>query len=629
MCGIVGKFIFKEQKTVLQKEIQAMTDAIAHRGPNDQGWYVKNNIGLGNRRLSIIDLSPAGHQPMSNHSKTIWITFNGEIYNFKELREQLVKKGYQFASHTDTECIIYLYQEYGIKCLNYLRGMFAFAIWDETKKQLFLARDRLGKKPLKYYIDKEKIVFASELKAILKDPTIPKEPDFEAIHHYLSLQYTPTPHTGFKGIYKLPPGHYATISSQGIIHIQQYWQLDHSKKTYKSKSQWSKEIIEQLKESVRLRMIADVPIGAFLSGGIDSSLIVALMRMITSKPIQTFTISFAENNYDESSFARIVAEKFNTHHTEFKVTPDVINILPDIVRAYEEPFADSSAIPSWYLSQMTRQHVTVALNGDGGDENFAGYQRYNILKFLSMAHIFPLSLRKKIIAPLAQFLLGLWNNPRQEKAKVLFESIQHSLGKTYFYLISYFNDEQKQKLYKQNFIKHLNSPHTSSIIEEKLSIVRSKNDLIDSLLALDIKTYLPDDLLTKIDIASMAHSLEVRSPFLDHIFMEFTSTIPSSLKLMGQTNKYILKKAIKDVLPTPIINRRKMGFQAPISVWFKKDLNGYLRQHLLSKNTAILEWFNAKEIENLIYSHQKNKTSYAHQLWALLTLEHWHKVFFN
>ena len=629
MCGITGKLTFSNKTPPTQSVLKSMTDAIAHRGPDDEGFYIKGPVGLGNRRLAIIDLTTAGHQPISNEDKTIWVVFNGEIYNFQDLTKKLKKQGHRFTSHTDTECLAHLYEEYGLSCLEHLRGMFAFAIWDEKKQQLFLARDRLGKKPLKYYIDKEKIVFASELKAILKDPSVPKIPDYEAINHYLSFQYAPTPLTGFKGIKKLPPAHYAIVKTNGELIIKRYWQLDFSKKLEFSETKWQKEILERLEEAVKLRLISDVPLGAFLSGGTDSSAIVALMSKLSNKPVKTFSIGFGEKTFDETPYARIIAKRFKTEHKEFTVKPNAVAVIPELVKAYEEPYADSSALPSWYLAKMTRQHVTVALNGDGGDENFAGYQRYNLLKLLAIGYNFPEAVRKKLISPLAKFLIGFWRNPRQEKASRFFDTLSGNIQTSYFQLVSYFNEQQKQTLYSPNFEKHLSGQNSTQLLLEKFKQLKTGKNLIDQLLAIDIETYLPDDLLVKMDIASMSHSLEVRSPLLDHKFMEFTAQIPSSLKLHGQTNKYIFKKAVGSILPREILERGKMGFGVPIGDWFKKELAGYLREVLLSPKALERGLFKPEEIRRIIEAHQNGKTNYTHHLWALLMLEHWFQIFFD
>ncbi len=375
MCGIAGKLNFKNQP-VEKTDILAMMNEIKHRGPDDEGIYLNNNIGLGHRRLSIIDLSSNGQQPMPDESKRFWITYNGEVYNFLELKKELLRDGVRFKSNTDTEVIIYLYKKYGAECLKLLRGMFAFAIWDNEKKELFLARDRIGKKPLKYYLSNNVLIFSSELKAILKNKEVKKEIDWQAIDKFLTYKYVPAPRTGFKNIHKLPPAHCMTIKANGEKIIKQYWDLNFEKKLDLSEKDWLKNITNKLKESVQARLISDVPLGVHLSGGIDSSLIVALMAEIQNKPIKTFSIGFKEKKYNELNYARLVAKKYKTNHQEFIIDPKAAEILPELAYSYEEPYADASLLPSYYLSKITKEHVTVALNGDGGDEVFAGYDRY-------------------------------------------------------------------------------------------------------------------------------------------------------------------------------------------------------------------------------------------------------------
>jgi len=603
MCGIAGKFNFG-QKPVTEAELKAMTDAIAHRGPDQAGFWTNNNIGFSFRRLAIIELSPAGNQPMSDAEGKIWIVFNGEIYNFQSLRAELEKDGVKFRSKGDTEVIIYAYKKYGVKCLEKLRGMFAFASWDENKKELFAARDRLGKKPFKYYVDKNTFIFASELKAILKCAEVKKEPDREAIANYLSFQYVPHPATGFVGIKKLPPAHYLRVQESGEIVTERYWNLDYREKWELSEKEWTEKIIDKLAEAVRLRMIADVPLGAFLSGGTDSSAIVALMSQFSSAPVKTFSIGFKEATHNELPYARLTAEKFKTDHHEFVVSPEAIKLLPKLIYHYEEPYADSSALPSWHVAEQTKQHVTVALNGDGGDENFAGYLRYN---FYQLAHQHPII--AKLFGPLIAKLM-LRPKWRQQKALKFLKRLREGAApaQKYFPLIAYIDNYPNQAL---------------TSIEAKFEQALA-TDSLDQLLWADINSYLPDDLLVKIDIATMAHSLEGRSPLLDHEFMELTAKIPSSLKLKGNTNKYIFKRALKQILPAEILNRPKMGFSVPIDRWFRNGLLGYLKATLLAPKAIARSPLDAGEVNRLINSHASGQNDYANELWTLLTLELWY-----
>lgn len=626
MCGIAGRISFAN-KNIYIPELKKMIDAIAHRGPDDEGFYISKDrkVGLGHRRLSIIDLSAAGHQPM-NYLNRYWIIFNGEIYNFQEEKEGLKKIGYQFKSKTDTEVILALYDKYKEKCLDHLRGMFAFAIYDEKENIFFCARDRIGKKPFKYFYDKNVFIFASELKAILTQKEYKKEPDFEAIHHYLTLQYVPAPMTGFKNIKKLEPAHYLKLDIKNNLLIKKrYWQLDYSQKLDLDEEEWKKRIISKLEESVKIRMISDVPLGAFLSGGIDSSAVVGLMSKHSHKPVKTFSIGFEDEKYNELKYAKIIADKFKTDHTEFIVKPDAIELLPILVKQYEEPYADSSALPTYYVSKLTRDYVTVALNGDGGDENFAGYERYSIQKFSLLYE------RLKIINSSIKLMIKSNKNQWQlsERISRFVDSMGLDYKKRFISYTSFFTNEQKNKLYKDEFTSNNNLTDTYELIAK--SFVKSgAKDKMDQALYADFSNYLPEDLLVKVDIATMAVSLEGRSPFLDHEMLELTAQIPFNLKLKGLNNKkYILKKALKGFLPNEIMYRPKMGFSIPIDKWFKNDLNKYIRKTLLSDKTCIVRYFNKDYIGHLINSHQNTKLNYSNQLWALLTLEIWLQEYFN
>lgn len=632
MCGIIGKLYFSHKTVVDQTRFRSMTNILKHRGPDDDGFYFNKNVALGFRRLAIIDLSPAGHQPMGNEDGTVWVVFNGEIYNFVALRKILEQKGHHFHSQTDTETIIHLYEEYGIDCLRHLRGMFAFAIWDEKKQKLLLARDRIGKKPLKYYLGKNFIIFASELKALLRDPDVPKNIDYEAIHHYLSFQYVPYPMTGFKNINKLPPAHYISVSfSDSKVMIEgpkRYWKLDYSKKLNLSENEWKNEIMARLEESVKLRMMADVPLGAFLSGGIDSSAIVGLMAKNSSKPVKTFSIGFKEESHNELPYARLIADRFKTEHTEFIVEPKALEILPMLVYHYEEPYADSSAIPTYYVSKLTRQHVTVVLNGDGGDENFAGYGRYNVQKFTALYDRVPSLLRKYVIHQGARLAAGIFKNTFFDRARRFSESFIEGRPRRYLEYICYFNEKGKRELYTPEFLKSIQSIDSRDLIEEKFKNAGT-DDIIDQALSVDFNSYLPDDLLVKVDIASMAVSLEGRSPLLDHQFLEFTAQMPSALKIKGQEKKYIFKKALEGFLPEKTLYRKKMGFGVPLEHWFRGELKDYIRENLLglkAKNRGI---FRPQAIERLISRHQQTKVNHAHKLWSLLTLEKWFQIYFD
>ncbi len=631
MCGITGKVYFNLGQKVTEQEIHRMNEKIKHRGPDDEGIYINptGNVGLGHRRLSIIDLSPAGHEPMCNEDGTVWITFNGEIYNFQTLRPDLEKKGHRFKSNTDVETIIHLWEEYGEQCLKFLRGMFAFAIWDEKKQQLFLARDRVGKKPLKYYIGPDFIVFASELKAFLGEPNIPREVDFEAIHHYLTFQYVPHPMTGFKDIKKLPPAHYLTIDLSGaapkISEPIRYWKLDYSKKLQLTKEEWGNRIIEELETSVKLRMISDVPLGAFLSGGVDSSAIVALMARNSSEPVRTFSIGFNEKSHSELPYAKKVAELYGTKHTEFIVEPKALEILPALVQSYEEPYADSSALPTYYLSQLTKQHVTVALNGDGGDENFAGYPWYTVHRYLNQYHRIPKPLHWLILAG-ARVGASLSKTTFTNRALRFAQGMQEIPERRYLRYMAYFHPDERDPSYTNEFYMRSRDWDSYSFLTS-LFQEAGTSDPLDQALYTDIHSYLPDDLLVKVDISSMAVSLEARSPFLDHVFMEFAAQIPSSLKLHGLEKKYIFKRALECIVPHENLYRKKMGFGVPIEHWFRNELQSYLRDTLLDPSAFVKTIFRQEAIRHLIDEHVHTRINNAPRLWALLTLELWWRNF--
>jgi len=624
MCGIVGIFNF-DQREISDKILKEMTQALLHRGPDDCGIFIEKNIGLGHTRLSIIDLSSTGHQPMSDKEEKIWIVYNGEIYNYLVLKRELEKEGIVFKSKTDTEVIIYLYKKYGIDCLKYLRGMFAFAIWDKEKKQLFLAKDRVGKKPLKYYCDSNCFIFSSELKAILKNPEVKKEIDYDAIDEYLTYQYVPHPKTGFKNIWKLEPAHYLIVKENGEIIKQRYWKLDYSKKLNLSESEWKEKILEKLRESIKIRLFSDVPLGAHLSGGIDSSLIVALMAQEQNSALKTFSIGFTEKDYNELSYARLVAQKYKTDHQEFIIKPNAIEVLPSLAYYYEEPYADSSALPTWYLSKITKKYVTVVLNGDGGDENFAGYTRYNAMKLFQYLHLIPF---KPQLKKLNRFLYQITKIKIFQKGYRFLNSYSAQPIDFYLRIIDYFGQEEKNLIYTNEFKQKIKNSRWHSFLKEKYEETK-KFDWLDKILYTDILSYLPDDLLVKVDIASMAHGLEVRSPFLDYEFLELTTAMSSNLKMCGHNKKYLLKKIAEKFLPKECIYRPKQGFGVPLEHWFRgEELENYLREKLLAKKFLAFG-FEKQGIKQLIEEHKNHHQNYANHLWALLMLEAWLQQYFD
>lgn len=627
MCGIVGKVYTQGHRSVDEGLLRRMSEVIAHRGPDDEGVYCRGPVGLAHRRLAIIDLSAAGHQPMSNAARTVWIVFNGEIYNYQELRHDLEAAGRVFRTQTDTEVIIALYERYGEECLQYLRGMFAFAIWDEPKQKLFLARDRVGKKPLKYYYNGQFIIFGSELKSFFVDPEVPRVVDDVAIHHYLSFQYVPGPMTGFRDIKKLPPAHYLTIQ-HGELKIVRYWHLAYDQQVERSETEWQQAILQELEQAVRLRMISDVPVGAFLSGGVDSSAVVGMMAKLSSRPVKTFSIGFPEESHNELPYAKRVAELFGTEHTEFVVEPHALNVLPKLIYHYEEPYADSSAVPTYYVSELTRRHVTVVLNGDGGDENFAGYGRYNVQKFAAFYDRVPSVIRRQVIHQAVVIASNILKTTFFDRTRRFSESFSDGRARRYLEYICYFNEMQKRQLYSPSFAERVTS-HDSRDLVEHLFESSGTTDPVDQALSVDFHSYLPDDLLVKVDIASMAVALESRSPLLDHKFLELTATIPSRLKIRQGEKKYIFKKALQQLLPADILYRKKMGFGVPIEHWFRGELRGFVRERLLGGVAAQRGVFRPEAVERLIDEHQQTRINHAHQLWALLTLEMWFQTYID
>ncbi len=617
MCGITGVLFFNNDY-VDKDLLKQMNNTISYRGPDGEGYFIDKNIGLGHRRLAIIDLSENGKQPMSNEDESIWIVFNGEIYNFQELRKQLEEKKHIFKSNTDTEIIIHLYEEYGEKCLGFLRGMFAFAIWDSNKKQLFLARDRFGKKPLVYYIDNERIIFASEIKAIIEDSSVKRIIDNNALSHYLSFGYIPAPLSIFNNIKKLLPAHYMIIENTGNIIIKKYWDVKFNETNF-SEEYYSKKILELIDESTRIRMISDVPLGAFLSGGIDSSTVVAMMSKNSNIPIKTFSIGSEEESYNELKYARIIAEEFNTEHKEFVVKPNAIDILPKLVWYYNEPYSDSSALPSYYLAKLTKRYVTVALNGDGGDENFGGYDRYAIEKAMNIYNIIGLN---KVIKPIIHSIpepLTYKNRIRQMKRFVNVSNLNKD--ERYVNLLTTFDENEKDKIFIENRFGESNN-----LMIQEMNNCNSK-DQLNKILYIDMKRYLPDDLLVKMDVATMANSLETRSPLLDNILTEFMFTVPTRLKLNGFNKKYILKRTLTGIIPKKIIHRKKQGFGIPLGSWFRNELKNYSHDLLTSNEFKKRYLFNNNEIINILDNHKR--TDNGNKIWNMICLELWFREFID
>jgi len=625
VCGIAG-IVRSDGAPVDRELLERMNLAIRHRGPDDDGFYFSDGVGLAMRRLAIIDLK-TGKQPIHNQDGKAWIVFNGEIYNYRELREKLEKLGHTFYTDSDTEAIVHAYDQYGTDCPKHLRGMFAFAIWDERTKSLFLARDRVGKKPLLYAQVNGQLVFGSEFSALLLHPDISRDVNHEAIHHYLSFICVPAPLTAYRSIKKLEPGNWL-LWRNGEIKIERYWQLDFSRKTKLSEQEAGERTVELLREAVRVRLMSEVPLGAFLSGGIDSSAVVALMAQESSEQVKTFSIGFEAQDYSELRHARRVAEYVGADHHEFIVRPDAMEVLPTLVEHYGEPFADSSAIPSYYVSRETRRYVTVALNGDGGDECFAGYQRYAAMSLAQKYATLPSALRRGVFANVVSALPGGERQGPVRKAKRFVASASLAPVERYLRWISAFDEDAKRNLYSDNFLHETADFRTAGFIAPWFAKANGAG-IVDASLLADTMTYLPNDLLVKMDIASMSVSLEARSPFLDHHLMEFAASLPEKLKLRRLTTKYLLKRVLKELVPAENLTRTKMGFGIPIGYWFRGAMQPFLRETLLSDKSLGRGLFKPERVRGLINEHVENRKDHSHRIWSLLMLELWFQRFID
>jgi asparagine synthase (glutamine-hydrolysing) len=626
MCGIVG--VVRNDRSDVDRDVVArMCAAIRHRGPDEDGFYFNGSVGLGMRRLSIIDLK-SGQQPIHNQDRTAWIVFNGEIYNYRELREKLEKLGHTFYTNSDTEAIVHAYDRYGTDCPKHLRGMFAFAIWDERTHELFLARDRVGKKPLLYAQVNGQFIFGSEFSALLLHPDVSREVHPEAIHHYLSFMCVPAPLTAYRAIRKLEPGH-SLRYSKGEIRTERYWQPDFSRKLDLSEQEAGERTIELLRDAVKVRLMSEVPLGAFLSGGIDSSAVVALMSEESSTPVKTFSIGFEEQDFSELHHARRVAEHVGADHHEFIVRPDALEVLPLLVEHYGEPYADSSAIPTYYVARETRKHVTVALNGDGGDESFAGYERYAAMQLAEQYRRIPAALREVVLRRAIEAIpSSSTQRGRVRDVKRFIQSASLPKVERYLRWVSVFDAAAKHELYSESFIRQTDEASAARLLDPWFARANGAG-IVDAVLLTDIMTYLPNDLLVKVDIATMANSLEARSPFLDHHVMEFAASLPAKYKLRGLTTKYLLKRVLQKLLPAENLNRRKMGFGVPIGHWLRGKLQPFLRETILADAALKRGLFKQETVRRLVEQHAGGERDYSHQLWTLLMLELWFQRFID
>jgi asparagine synthase (glutamine-hydrolysing) len=624
MCGIAG-FFPNSGSDADRRLLKSMCDSIRHRGPDDEGFYFNPPMAMGIRRLSIIDIV-RGKQPIHNEDKSIWVVLNGEIYNYVELAATLKRRGHRLYTDSDTETIVHLYEDYGEDCVGHLRGMFAFALWDERRKKLLLARDRVGEKPLFYFYDGKRIVFASEMKSVLQHGGIPTSLDVQAIDAYFSLLYVPTPRTIYEHIKKIPAGHRLVHVGERII-ISKYWELSYRPERERSIDNLAEEFRHIFNEAVRIQMRSDVPVGALLSGGIDSSAVVAAMSQATDKPVETFTVVYGDKErlFDESRPAKEIAARFATNHHELRVNPEVIGAIPKIIEGFDEPFADSSMIPNYFISELLRKHVTVALSGLGGDEVSAGYNRHISLLFSRHYQCLPKIVREGVIAKFVERLPDSQRGQRfPERVKQFIEGDRLPLDQRYLSYLTFFAHKDKKNLYSDDLLCQVNS-HVASHYESFFHYT-PELDLLNRALFVDLKMYLPDDLLTLTDRMSMAHSLEIRVPFLDYVLLEFMAKVPPEYKLKGFSKKHFLKYAFRGILPANIIRRRKQGFSVPLALWFRNDLRHFVEQILSKTRVERTGFLKYEGIRSILDDHFGFKRNNHAQIWALLVFVLWHEA---
>jgi asparagine synthase (glutamine-hydrolysing) len=628
MCGICGVAYTDPAREVERGVLGAMNDAIRHRGPDSDGFHIAPGVGLAARRLAIIDLI-TGDQPLENEDDTVHVVFNGEIYNHRDLREQLRARGHVLRTSVDTEVIVHLYEEYGADCVQHLRGMFAFALWDDARGQLLLARDRVGKKPLYYTQDERGIIFGSELKCVLTHPGVSRRVDARALHHYLTLQYVPDPLSAFAGISKLPPGHTLTWTRTSCT-TRRYWDLSYEPKLEGSDSELLRSVRDTVSDAVQVRLMSDVPLGAHLSGGVDSSIVVGVMSQLLDIPVRTFAVGFREDAFSELSHARTVAQHFGTEHHELMVTPDALDVLPRLVEHFDEPFADPAAIPLWYLSEFTRQHVTVALNGDGGDEAFAGYQRYFADPVADAYRAVPALVRNRAVDPLLSRIPARTDKPVERSyttaMRLLARAAKLSHAASVVRWGSYFDEAEKAALYTDDMAAVAGDETSASLLERTFARTQARHR-IDRTLYTDLHNYLPGALLVKADRMTMAHSLEARSPLLDHHVLELAARLPVRWKVKGRVTKRALRAAFADMLPADIARRGKMGFGVPLGAWFRGPLHGAARDMLLAPSARIAEYLRPAGIAALLEQNRRGEADHGKRLWALLNLEAWLRRF--
>jgi asparagine synthase (glutamine-hydrolysing) len=622
MCGITGMFDTRGRRPVPRELLARMNESQLHRGPDEGGMHVEGGVGLGHRRLSIIDVA-TGQQPLYNEDSSVCIVYNGEIYNYRELIPELQALGHVFRTRSDTEVIVHAWEQWGADCLKRFRGMFAFALWDANRQALFLARDRLGVKPLYYALLPDGwLLFGSELKSLLAHGGLVRELDPCAVEEYFALGYVPEPRTIFRGARKLQPAHGLVVTrGMPLGEPSAYWDVRFTGDARISDAQAQDELVERLRESVRLRMISEVPLGAFLSGGVDSSAVVAMMAGISDEPVNTCSIAFADTAFDESRFAQQVADRYRTRHHVDRVESDDFDLIDTLARAYDEPYADSSAIPTYRVCQLARRHVTVALSGDGGDENFAGYRRYRLhVAEERFRGVLPGAVRRPLFGTLGSLYPKADWAPRFVRAKSTFQALARDSVDAYFHGVSIVRDDLRSQLFSPSLRRQL-SGYSAREVFMRHARAAGTDDPLALVQYLDLKTYLVGDINTKVDRASMAHSLEVREPLMDHPLVEWLATLPANLKIRGGEGKWLLKEAMEPHLPHGILYRPKMGFAVPLKRWFREPLRARVRSALLDGGLLDTGWFERRTLEHLVDAHQSGRRDYSAPLWSLLMFE--------
>ena len=621
MCGIAGIFDTQSQRDISQEILARMNQAQFHRGPDEGGLHTESGLGLGHRRLSIIDLA-GGHQPLFNEDGSVVVVFNGEIYNYPELMDELAKLGHTFRTHCDTEVIVHAWEQWGEACVERFRGMFAFGLWDRNKKTLFLARDRMGVKPLFYaLLDDGQLIFGSELKVLTAHPGLKREIDPCAVEEYFAYGYVPEPRTIYKQALKLSPAHTLTIThGKPIPAPRQYWDVTFESVGSISEQDAQQELVERLREAIKIRLVSEVPLGAFLSGGVDSSAVVAMMAGLMNEPVNTCSIGFNIPAYNESEFAALVANRYHTHHSLDTVDTDDYGLIDTLAALYDEPYADSSAIPTYRVCQLAKKRVTVALSGDGGDETFAGYRRYRWhMHEERVRNLLPLSLRRPLFGLLGKIYPKADWAPKMFRARTTFQALARTGMEAYFHSVSFVSDELRGRIFSKRFKQDLQGHQAIEVMRRHAA--NAPEHPLSAIQYLDYKTYLVGDINTKVDRASMAHSLEVREPLMDHQLIEWMAGLPPELKLHGTEGKYVLKKAMETYLPDEVLYRPKMGFAVPLASWLRGPLREQARASVLGDRMSDSGWFDMDFLRELMDQHQSGLRDYSTPIWSLLMFE--------